>query len=128
VFAKGNLLASFVATPTNETLFIGLYSVDGVGPVPPGVTDPIAGDQDLSGMNFYDIHRDDRLVDYAGHLIIEWGAGFRAWVQRAELQHRGKKPYQVTVLEVVNSDVGIEAVEEAWKKRLMSREFGLNKN
>lgn len=25
-------------------------------------------------------------------------------------------------------DVGIEAVEEAWKKRLMSREFGLNKN
>ena len=45
-----------------------------------------------------------------------------------ELQHRGKKPYQVTVLEVVNSDVGIEAVEEAWKKRLMSREFGLNKN
>ena len=45
-----------------------------------------------------------------------------------ELKHRGKKPYQVTVLEVVNSDIGIEAVEEAWKKRLMSREFGLNKN
>lgn len=215
VFAKGNLLASFVATPNNETLFIGLYSVDGVGPVPPGVIEPITGEQDLSGMNFYAIHREDRLADYAGHLTVEWGAGFRAWVQRAELQdkavreirteiadppfpgftrfawdvdqiaavpftwqeilksvkgvyllvcketgkqyvgsakgeeslwgrfsdyartghggnielkHRGKKQYQFTILEVVNSEVGIEAVEEAWKKKLMSRQFGLNQN
>jgi hypothetical protein len=45
-----------------------------------------------------------------------------------ELQRRGMKAYQVAVLEVVNSDVGIEAVEEAWKKKLMSREFGLNEN
>ncbi|MFB3778908.1 MAG: GIY-YIG nuclease family protein [Bryobacteraceae bacterium] len=215
MFAKGNLLASFVATPNNETLFIGLYSVDGVGPVPPGVIEPITGEQDLSGMNFYAIHREDRLADYAGHLTVEWGAGFRAWVQRAELQdkavreirteiadppfpgftrfawdvdqiaavpftwqeilksvkgvyllvcketgkqyvgsakgeeslwgrfsdyartghggnielkHRGKKQYQFTILEVVNSEVGIEAVEEAWKKKLMSRQFGLNQN
>lgn len=99
VFAKGNLLASFVATPTDETLFIGLYSVNGVGPVPPGVTDPIADDQDVSGMNFYDIHRDDRLADYAGHLIIEWGAGFRAWLQRAELQDKAVREIRMEIAE-----------------------------
>lgn len=99
VFAKGNLLASFVATPTNETLFIGLYSVDGVGPVPPGVIDPIAADLDLSGMNFYEIHRDERLADYAGHLIIEWGAGFRAWVQRAELHDKAVREIRLETAE-----------------------------
>jgi len=34
----------------------------------------------------------------------------------------------VTILEVVNSDAGIERVEEAWKKKLMSVKFGLNAN
>ena len=45
-----------------------------------------------------------------------------------ELKSRGRKPYRVTVLEVVNSDEGIEKVESAWKRKLMSREFGLNRN
>jgi len=45
-----------------------------------------------------------------------------------ELKARGRKPYQVTVLEVVNSDEGIEKAESAWKTRLMSRKFGLNRN
>ena len=210
----GDLLASFVATPTNETLFIGLYSVDGVGRVPPRVVDPFSREE-VRGNYFYDIHLDQRLAAYAGHLIIDWGEGFRSWVQRAhrqdklvleirkelteppfpgftkfcwdvgqieaipltwqavlksvkgvylltcketgkqyvgsakgeeslwgrflnyartghggnvELRRRGTKTYQVTVLEVVNSDVGIEAIEEAWKKKLMSRGFGLNEN
>ena len=45
-----------------------------------------------------------------------------------ELRARGRKQYRVTVLEVVNSDEGIEEVESAWKRKLMSREFGLNRN
>lgn len=59
-----------------------------------------------------------RFVEYAktGH-----GGNF-------ELKRRGRRQYQVTVLEVVNSDTGIERVEEAWKKKLMTRKFGLNKN
>jgi len=48
-----------------------------------------------------------------------------------ELRSRGRKPYQVTVLEVVNqvsSDEKIEQIENEWKKKLMSRDFGLNRN
>ena len=45
-----------------------------------------------------------------------------------ELKARGRKPYQVTVLEIVNSDEGIEKAESAWKTKLMSRKFGLNRN
>jgi hypothetical protein len=36
--------------------------------------------------------------------------------------------YQVTILEIINSEAEIENIEEAWKAKLMSREFGLNKN
>jgi hypothetical protein len=214
VFDVGNILASFVVTPSNQTLFVGLYSVVGIGRAPPGIVDPI-GQHDVSGAQFYDIRFDQRLDDLAGRLIIDWGDGFRAWVQRAgrrdksvleikreitdpqfpgftgfcwdvdeiasipltwqeilksvkgvyllvcketgrvyvgsakgeeslwgrfveyartghggnvELKRRGHGSYQVTVLEVVNSDTGIERIEAAWKKKLLSREFGLNEN
>jgi len=46
-----------------------------------------------------------------------------------ELKRQDLKNFQATVLEVVNSDTQeIEQIEAAWKKKLMSREFGLNKN
>jgi len=214
VFEVGGLLASFVVTPTNNTLFVGLYRVNDVGIAPPGTIDPVL-QTDRTGLHFYDIDREKRLSDYAGHLIVDWGGGHRAWVQLAhrqdkpvleirkqlaeepfpgfrafcwdideitavpftwqfllksvkgvyllvcketgkqyvasakgeenlwsrfleyrrtghggniELKARGRKPYQVTVLEVVNSDEGIEKAESAWKKKLMSRKFGLNRN
>ena len=213
-FTVGDVLATFVVTPAKDTLFVGLYHVDGMGIAPAGTVDPVAL-ADREGMNLYDISQDDRLSDYAGHLIVDWGKGFLAWVQRAdkhdkgvleirkeiredpfpgfanfcwdidqiaavplrwqevlrsvkgvyllvcketgkqyvgsakgdeslwgrfldyartghggnvELKRRGSKGYQVTVLEVVNSDTGIERTEEAWKKKLITRQFGLNKN
>jgi len=213
VFDVGNLLATFVATPTNDTLFIGLYRVDGIGIAPQGTIDPVL-QAERGGLYLYDIHRQEQLSDYVGHLIVDWGKGKLAFVQRAgrrdkpileirkevkeepfpgftyfcwdideivsipltwqsvlksvkgvyllvcketgkqyvgsakgeeslwgrfldykrtghgghiELKRRGRHPYQVTILEVVNSDAGIERVEEAWKKKLISVKFGLNK-
>jgi hypothetical protein len=214
VFTVGNLLASFVATPSDETMFIGLYKVTGLGVAPVGTTDPaILVDQ--AGLNLYEIQQEPLLTDYVGKLIIDWGKGYRSWVQWAnsnekpvlqirteareepfpgfstfcwnideiaaiplgwqevlrsvkgvyllvcnetgkqyvgsakgdeslwgrfldyarsghggniELKRRGKASYRVSVLEVVNSDVGIERVEEAWKQKLMTRQFGLNRN
>lgn len=214
VFDVGGLLASFVATPANDTLFIGLYSVDGMGELPQGTIDPASGKEPEGDCKFYDMKPDGRLGDYVGHLVVDWGAGFRAWVQRAaskdkrvleirrevkeepfpgfpqfcwdidqisavplswqavlkavkgvyllvcketgqqyvgsakgeeslwgrflqysdghggnvELKRRGKKGYRVSVLEIVNSDHRIEQIEEAWKQKLMSRQFGLNRN
>jgi hypothetical protein len=215
VFDIGNLLASFVVTPANDTLFIGLFRVDDMGIAPPGTIDPVLA-EDRAGLSLYDIQREERLSDYAGHLMIDWGKGFLAWVQRAhlhdkpvvqivsevkeevfpgftrfccdidqietipmawqevlkhvrgvyllvcketgkqyvgsakgdeslfgrfreyartghggniELKRLGLRHFQATVLEVVNSDTQeIEQIEQAWKKKLMSRTFGLNKN
>jgi hypothetical protein len=45
-----------------------------------------------------------------------------------ELKRRGPHRYQVSVLEIVNSDIDIESLEAAWKERLLSRAFGLNEN
>ncbi|MGA3052983.1 MAG: GIY-YIG nuclease family protein [Candidatus Korobacteraceae bacterium] len=215
VFDVGDLLASFVVTPGGDTLFVGLFRVDGIGVVPPGTIDPVLR-QDRTGLHLYDIQGEDRLSEYVGHLIIEWGKGYIQWVQRAEssdkpileirkevkdeafpgftrfccdidqigaiplswqevlkhvrgvyllvcketgkqyvgsakgeeslwgrfceyartghggnveLKRLGLKNFQATVLEVVNSDTQeIEQIEQAWKNKLLSRQFGLNKN
>jgi hypothetical protein len=214
VFTVGSLLASFIATPTADTMFIGIYRVKAVGIAPQGTLDP-SSLIDQAGLHLYEIEPEPMLSDYAGKLIVDWGKGFRAWVQRAELKdkkvleirtetrelpfpgftnftwnideiaaiplawqevlravkgvyllvcnetgkqyvgsakgdenlwgrfveyatsghggnvelkRRGRGSYQVSVLEVVNSDLGIELVEETWKQKLMTRRFGLNKN
>jgi hypothetical protein len=215
VFAFGDIVASFVVTPPprRETLFIGLYLVTGMGIVPEGTVDPVGGD-DVGGLFRYEMKPDHRLADYAGRLTIEWGAGFRSWMQRAkqkdklvveirdeieppfpgftrfhwnvdelqtlyptwkevlrnvkgvyllvdresgrqyigsatgedslwgrfrayaetghggnvELKLLGRRPYQVTVLQVASFDQEILELERAWKAKLLSQQFGLNKN
>jgi hypothetical protein len=55
--------------------------------------------------------------------------GVPGMAAKVELKRLGLKNLQATVLEVVNSDTQeIEQTEEAWKKKLMSRKFGLNRN
>jgi hypothetical protein len=212
-FKVGELLATFVVSPNKRTLFVGLYSVIGLGIVPDGVLDPVSG-KDVGGLNFYKTKADARLSEYARRLSINWGSAGQAWVQRAhkqdklvagieddneppfpgfadftyelaqiseipekwqeilrnvkgvyllvckatgkqyvgsakgdqslwgrfldyartghggnvELKARGPQHYQVSVLEITNSEAEVIALEESWKKKLMSREFGLNKN
>jgi hypothetical protein len=211
VFHVGNLLASFVVTPTKDTLFVGLYRVEGVGNVPPGTIDPSTQAEPDAGHHFFQIRPDERLSEYSGHLSIEWGGGFQhaatndkrireirtddreepfpgftqfsweidrlstvplGWQEvlksvkgvyllvctatgkqyvgsakgdqslwgrfvdyttnghggNVELKRRGRSAYRVTVLEVVNSDSGIERIEEAWKRKLMTKKYGLNRN
>jgi GIY-YIG catalytic domain len=214
-FAVGDYLASFVVTPSGDTLFVGFFHVTGLGIAPQGTIDPVLG-EDRTGLHLYEIQRDERLSEYVGHLVIEWGKGYIQWAQNAEsndksvleirkevkdeafpgftrfycdidqietiplswqevlkhvrgvyllvcketgkqyvgsakgdeslwgrfcgykrtghggnveLKRLGLKKFQATVLEVVNSDTQeIEQIETAWKKKLLSREFGLNKN
>lgn len=211
-FPIGSILASFIVTPAGETLFIGLYKVKAKGVTPPKLIDPVSG-KATTGKFFYDIQRDDRLGEYRGKLVVDWGKGYLAWTQRAskqdkpvleirravvdpafpgftnfrhdvatietipeawkevlravkgvyvlacqetgdlyigsakggeslwgrfveyaanghggnvELKKRGPMPYQVSVLEIANSGEGIERLEEAWKQKLLTRQFGLN--
>ena len=214
-FKVGDYLASFVVTPSGDTLFVGLFHVTGMGTAPQGTIDPVLK-EDRTGLHLYEIQRDERLSEYVGHLVIDWGKAPIVWAQSAEsndkpvleiraevkddvfpgfprfvcdidqienipsswqevLKHTrgvyllvcketGKqyvgsakgeeslwgrfceykrtghggnvelkrldlKNFQATVLEVVNSDTQeIEQIEAAWKKKLLSREFGLNKN
>ena len=217
-FHSGELLASFVVTPrpSNETLFIGLYSVEGIGTAPEGTRDPVSF-RDASGSFLYDLKPDPRLDEYKLRLRIDWGLGARAWVQLAtgsekkiialrdeenrpfpgfdqltigledfptlpgewvshlkknkgiylivnrsngkqyvgsaigedsiwqrwseyfKNGHGGNKKmreelsrdYQLSVLHAVplmTSDTNIAAMEENWKRKLLSRQFGLNAN
>lgn len=82
VFHVGNYLASFVVASPDETLFAGLYRVDAIGTAPKGTACPVSG-SDCSEKILYELSREDRLVEYSGLLVIDWGQGHRAWVQRA---------------------------------------------
>lgn len=212
-FSSADWIASFVVTPFDETLFAGLYRVNGCGIAPPGTFDPVER-KDVAGMNLYDLVYDPRLAEYEGRMVIDWGPGARAWIQKADnklkkvleirlraqdppfpgfsefrwpikqlpavpqkwqftlsavcgvyllaCKHTGKMyvgsaagdrgfwgrwqdyylnghggntdmrkhdgEYMVTILEYTSDRDGLRGAETRWKEKLLSREFGLNKN
>jgi GIY-YIG catalytic domain len=92
VFKGARLLASFVATPLDETLFTGLYDIIGVGRAATGLIDPISG-EDVGGKHYYDLVLSPKLAEYRRRLVIEWGPGYRNFVHLA-------RNHDKTVLEV----------------------------
>lgn len=81
-FPVGSLLAEFVVTEAQKTVFIGIYAVDGVGRCPSGSTDALLK-SDISGHFCYELTLGNGLADYRDKVVIDWGAGTRSWVQRA---------------------------------------------
>ena len=86
-FGDAKFIAAFVATPLNETLFVGMFENCGVGTAGPGLLDPVGG-HDVGGYFLYDLRQSDRLTEYRGRLVVDWGAGYRSWVQRARKQDK----------------------------------------
>lgn len=79
------LWASFVGLPDRQTLFVGLYSAELVGLLPTDRVHPLSGGIEEAGScNFYRLAPMPALRDYAGRLWIEWGDGYRAWIQRGD--------------------------------------------
>lgn len=79
--------ASFVGLPDKETLFVGLYRVISFAPLSQDRAHPVNGSIEFSGgCNHYAIELSDHLADFSGRLLIDWGAGFRSWIQRADRQ------------------------------------------
>lgn len=81
--------ASFVATPSGETVFVGLYSARILGELKEDVQSPLgvallkAGESD-----WYELTLDERLSELSGRLVINWGASFIAWRQYAGKQDK----------------------------------------
>ena len=85
IFPLDAVLATFIVTDARKTVFVGMYRVDSVDSCLPGTTDPLLN-SDISGHYKYALQLLDVLSDYRDRLAIEWGAGTRAWVQRAANQ------------------------------------------
>ena len=77
--------ASFVGVPGKDTLFVGLYAAARVGRLSVDRPHPVTGGAEEAGTcDFYDLRLLPELGDYAGRLWIDWGKGYRAWIQRGD--------------------------------------------
>ena len=89
--AKLNALywASFVGTPNDETLFVGVYSVSIRRLLEQDTPMPhMDGVDEAGSCHLYDLTLQLKLGDLIGRLLIDWGPGDRAWVQRADQQNK----------------------------------------
>jgi hypothetical protein len=86
---RAPLWASFVGVAGKKTLFVGMYAADLIGPLPQDRPHPIHGEPEPAGScNFYRLQQRTELAEYAGRLWIDWGDGFRAWIQRGDKVHK----------------------------------------
>jgi hypothetical protein len=221
-FCRVQKWATFVGTPAGKTLFVGLYHATLKGTLKKDRPKPHMDGMDKAGTcDVYEVRREPQLADLIGKLVINWGDGPRAWVQRADsdtgkrkvvtelhnkfeeepfpgfmhfmaplsqlealpiawaevlksnkgiyllscpktyeqyvgsatgehgfwqrfveyartghggnvvLKRRDRSDYQVSILEVAGSEAGdaqIAKMESLWKKKLQTREMGLNGN
>lgn len=121
--------AAFVVTPSNETLFVGLYKV---GPSVPG--DPnapsvhIRGAIEAQGGGYvvFKLEKSSELEELDGRLVIEWGKGFLSWAQRAdkrekriiELRREFKEEDWPGYLQFVKPLSEVASLPNNWKERL----------
>jgi hypothetical protein len=88
-FIRASFWASFVGTPTGETLFVGVYRAAYRGVLDHDRPMPHMQGVDLAGScDVFDLEKQPAFDDLSGRLTIEWGEGARAWIQRAELQNK----------------------------------------
>lgn len=81
--------ASFVGTPNNETIFVGLYGVKYRGLLVQDTQMPHMDGVDKAGScDSYELTIEQGFGDLDGKLFIEWGQGKRKWIQRADRQDK----------------------------------------
>ena len=86
---KAAYWASFVGTPSDETLFVGLYGVKYRGLLAQDTPMPhMDGVDKADSCDVYDLTLEHALSDLVGKLLIDWGLGDRAWIQRADRQDK----------------------------------------
>jgi hypothetical protein len=81
--------ASFVATPEGQTLFVGIYRVEGRNLLEIDSPWFNAEGIDLAGTcHTYDLVLTEHHMDLIGRLVVDWGSGTRSWVQRSDRQDK----------------------------------------
>jgi hypothetical protein len=130
-FRKRNWIAAFVVTPEDETLFAGMYRKGGIGKLPDELREcPVSGKPVGNETHlYYDLAQDDLLSEWIGRLTIDWGGGFRSWIQNADSKESGDKK----ILEIrkdfqeppfpgyreFHRDIaGIERIWPSWRSQL----------
>lgn len=124
---RGRYWASFVVAPDASTLFVGLYEVGDVRPVPAGWLHDLNDlPLDPAVDELYDLAKADPLRDYAGRLAVDWAAGARSWVQLAGNQDKTIVELRRTVIDppfpgfagFVRQLSEIEAMPRSWRDAL----------
>lgn len=88
-FRAARYLAGFVAEPiTGATVFAGVWERLDERPKDQYTDNPYAPDAPSSRAIEFNTRRVETFDDYAGRLVIAWGDGTRAWVQRADNQDK----------------------------------------
>lgn len=86
---RREFIASFVVTPSGETLFVDLYKVGRPTVSSVAITCPIKlKSYDAGTLFIYGMMPDERMNDFSKRLILNWGDGYRSWVQRPEKQNK----------------------------------------
>ena len=126
---KSKYWASFVVSPSGETVFVGLYQVKYKGISEHDIPKPHMEGVDLAGtFDMYELEKQSTLSDLVGKLIIDWGPGERAWVQRAdrrnkdvlELRAEFKEPEFPGFLNFIEQLSKLEHLPKGWITALQS--------
>jgi hypothetical protein len=121
--------ASFVGLSDKETMFVGLYAAKLLGPLPTDRLHPVTGGvEDAGSCDLYDLTLLPTLNEFSGRLWIEWGSGYRSWIQRAdgmakpivELRRRFSEPAFPGFAELIVSLSDIETLPTSWAAALGS--------
>jgi hypothetical protein len=81
--------SSFVVTPNDETMFVGLYRSKYKCLLEKDTPMPHMDGVDKAGScDVWDLTLETNLNDLIGKLIIDWGSGRRAWIQRADRHNK----------------------------------------
>lgn len=121
--------ASFLGTPSDDTLFVGLYRVKYLGLLKEDRQKPHREGIDLAGsIDSYEIEPVPEFTDLDGKLSVDWGAGKRAWIQYAsnqdkpitELRREFKEPEFPGFLNFIKQLSELDALPQSWISVLQS--------
>lgn len=128
LLSSAEIWASFVAMPRAETLFVGLWQVN--GHKRGFVQDPyrLNKRQKQDASVVFDLERMEALQEYVGRILVDWGGGERAWVQYAsrrdkrilEIKRRAEEPVFPGFSSFSCSLGDLDVLPETWASPLRS--------